>query len=178
MSDHDEFLEAMADVKPLRKRKRTIPRPSGKERQIIFSDRGSEEERLLSDFVEGKTDFEWSFHPAYQEGGPERKNRPLIKKLRRGGFSVQAELDLHGLSQSEAYRELEAFLKECTRRQFRCIRIIHGKGMRSTNHIPVLKRMVPKWLSTKRIGPYVVAFSSAPPTDGGVGATYVLLRRR
>jgi DNA-nicking Smr family endonuclease len=174
----NEFEQAMADVKPLRQQKKTVPRPSGKERRIIFADRKTEEELLLTDFVEGKTDFEWSFHPAYQEGGPERKNRPLIKKLRRGGFSVQAELDLHGLNKREAYQELEAFLKECTRRQFRCVRIIHGKGMRSANHIPVLKRMLPKWLSTKRIGPYVVAFTSAAPTDGGVGATYVLLRRK
>jgi DNA-nicking Smr family endonuclease len=178
MSDQDEFSAAMADVTPLSSKKKTVPRPTGRSRTTIFVDRESEEERLLSDFVEGRTEFEWSFHPDYQEGGPERKNRPLIKKLRRGGFSVQAELDLHGLNRKEAYQELETFLKECTLRQFRCVRIVHGKGKRSLDHVPILKKHLPRWLSTKRIAPYVVAFTSAAPFDGGVGATYVLLRRK
>ena len=55
--------------------------------------------------------------------------------------------------------------------------IVHGKGTRSQDRIPVLKRMVPRWLSTKRLSSCVVAYTSAAPTDGGVGATYVLLRK-
>jgi DNA-nicking Smr family endonuclease len=175
MCEENAFLDAMADVKPLRKANKTVRRESGARRKL--SGDIEKEERLLSEFVEGKGHFDWSFHPDYQEGGAERKNRPLIKKLRRGGFSVQAELDLHGLNKAEAYARLEVFLKECVRRKILCIRIVHGKGKRSENHVPVLKGMLPRWLSTKRIAPYIVAFTSAAPTDGGVGATYVLLRR-
>jgi DNA-nicking Smr family endonuclease len=178
MRDEDLLAEALADVKPLRNRSKTVPRPIGIKRRKILAIPESENERLLIDFVQGKSEFEWSFHPEYQEGGCESRNRPLIKKLRRGGFSIQAELDLHGLTQREALAELEAFLKECRFRQFRCIRIVHGKGRRSRNKVPVLKKMVPKWLSSKRLARYVVAFASAPPSDGGVGATFVLLRNQ
>jgi DNA-nicking Smr family endonuclease len=178
MCEEKSFAEAMADVKPLRSLKNTVRRRSGIRVRRLFRDTEDEAQRLLSDFVEGKIEFEWSYHPDYQEGGPERKNRPLIKKLRRGGFSVQAQLDLHGLNREEAHRELELFLRECTRRRLRCVRIVHGKGKRSQDRVPVLKKMLPRWLSSKRIAPYVVAFTSAAPTDGGVGATYVLLGRK
>lgn len=176
VSDQDEFSAAMADVTPLRNRKKTVSRPTRKRWTIFLEDREPEEERLLSDFLEGRSEFEWSYHPDYQEGGQEQKNRPLIKKLRRGGFSVQAELDLHGLNREQAFQELNSFLRRCAGRRFRCVRIVHGRGKRSHNKFPVLKTMLPRWLSTRRIAPYVVAYTSAAPNDGGVGATYVLLR--
>ena len=176
MPEDESFENAMADVRPLRKKTKTVPRNPGPKRKPVKEAESNLEETLLSEFVEGKTPFRWSFHPDYQEGGPESKNRALIKKLRRGGFSVQAELDLHGLNRQEAFRQLEVFLKRCTLRQFRCVRIVHGKGLRSRGNVPVLKRMLPRWLSQKRIAPYVVAFTSAASHDGGVGATYVLLR--
>jgi DNA-nicking Smr family endonuclease len=169
------FLDAMADVRPLSVRK-TAPRKNGIKHKGTFPQESDNARRLLSDVVEGRAEFEWWYHPGYREGGPEGRNRPLIKKLRRGAFSVQAELDLHGLTQREALFELEAFFKRCGQRNLRCVRIIHGKGNNSTNQEGVLRQKIPQWLSTRRFSRLIVAFTSARPSDGGLGATYVLLR--
>jgi DNA-nicking Smr family endonuclease len=99
----------------------------------------------------------------------------LLKKLRRGQFSVGAELDLHGHRAVEARELLVAFLKDCRTRDVRCIRIVHGKGLRSPGGIPVLKEKMDRWL---RLRDEVIAFCSTPPGDGGTGAVYVLLKRR
>jgi len=171
------FADAMADVKRLEVKK-TAPRVNGPRQSKDASDEGSEVEELLREFVRGEADFDWSLHPGYQEGGPEQRNRKLIRKLRRGEFAVQDKLDLHGLSQKEAEIELDAFLADCISRNLRCVRIIHGKGNNSRNQDGVLRKSVPRWLSTKRRARLIIAFTTAPPQDGGIGATYVLLRKR
>ncbi len=171
------FADAMADVKRLEARK-TAPRVNGPRRSKDASAKGSDDEELLKEFLRGETDFDWSFHPGYHEGGPERGNRKLIRKLRRGGFAVQAKLDLHGSSQKEAESELDVFLAECISRNLRCVRIIHGKGNNSRDHDGVLRKSVPRWLSTERRARLIIAYTTAPPQDGGIGATYVLLRKR
>ena len=98
----------------------------------------------------------------------------LLRKLRRGSFSVGAELDLHGMTVPVAHSELTAFLKKARTRGVRCVRIIHGKGLRSRQGRPVLKHSLDRWL---RLRDDVIAFSSARPVDGGTGAVYVLLKR-
>jgi DNA-nicking Smr family endonuclease len=171
------FERAMADVHKL-ERKSTVPRRNGPRRHLRDTDSTAEGRALLKDFLEGRSEFEWSFHPGYQEGGPEQSNRQLLKKLHKGGFSVQAELDLHGLSQSEAQQRLDEFLYRCSRRNIRCVRIVHGKGNNSQNHEGVLKKRIPMWLATRRLSRLIIAYTSAPPSDGGIGATYILLRKR
>lgn len=96
----------------------------------------------------------------------------VLRRLRRGDFRVEAEVDLHGLTVVEAKAHLRAFLAECLARHLRCVRIVHGKGLRSGQRGPVLKQTVNSLL--RRIGA-VVAFSSARQVDGGTGAVYVLL---
>ncbi len=96
----------------------------------------------------------------------------VLKKLRRGQYRVQAEIDLHGLTVAEAKQALREFLAEALDRQFRCVRIIHGKGLRSGHRGPVLKGVVSSVL--RRAKP-VVAYVSARQVDGGTGAVYVLL---
>ncbi|HLV00488.1 MAG TPA: Smr/MutS family protein [Acidobacteriota bacterium] len=173
----DLFLKAMADVTPLQHRNKIAPRLDGRSRIQLRSRNGQPPDHPLEDFLAGRSEFDWSFHPEYQEGGAERWNRPLVRKLRRGGFSVQRELDLHGLTQSEALEALENFLIECTQLRLKCVRIIHGKGKNSKGQVSILKTRIPQWLSRRRLAQYVVVFSSAHPKDGGTGATYVLLRR-
>ncbi|MGA7980737.1 MAG: Smr/MutS family protein [Chromatiaceae bacterium] len=97
----------------------------------------------------------------------------LISDLQRGYIAVDLEVDLHGLTVVYAERVLDEFLRECGRRRVRCARIIHGKGSRSAEGPPVLKRKVNYWL---RLREQVLAFSSATRRDGGIGALYVLLR--
>lgn len=98
----------------------------------------------------------------------------LLRKLRRGHFSVGAELDLHGMTVPVAHSELTQFLKNSRAKGVRCVRIIHGKGLRSRQGRPVLKLSLDRWL---RMRDEVIAFSSARPVDGGTGAVYVLLKR-
>ncbi|MEA3412432.1 MAG: Smr/MutS family protein [Pseudomonadota bacterium] len=99
----------------------------------------------------------------------------VIRQLRRGQYRIEAELDLHGLSAHAARAELSRFLHDVKRAGIRCVRIIHGKGNRSSNRGPVLKPRVNHWLRQRG---EVLAFSSAVPADGGTGALYVLLKRR
>ncbi|MGF1612833.1 MAG: Smr/MutS family protein [Gammaproteobacteria bacterium] len=98
----------------------------------------------------------------------------LLRKLRRGHFSVGAELDLHGMTVPVAQFELSGFLRKARAQSVRCVRIIHGKGLRSHQGRPVLKLNLDRWL---RLRDEVIAFTSARPVDGGTGAVYVLLKR-
>ncbi len=98
----------------------------------------------------------------------------LIKKLRRGDYAIQDELDLHGLVAKEAKQETHAFINECARDNVRAIRIVHGKGRNSAGRRPVLKNMLLGWL---RKNQYVIAVCSTPANDGGTGAVYVLLNK-
>lgn len=96
----------------------------------------------------------------------------VLRKLRRGQYRVQREIDLHGLTVAQAKAILREFLAEAVVRQVRCVRIIHGKGLRSGHRGPVLKSAVNGVL--RRTGA-VLAYVSARPVDGGTGAVYVLL---
>jgi len=97
----------------------------------------------------------------------------VVRRLRRGLFPIEAELDLHGLTQAAARVELAQFLSDNRDSGRRCVRIIHGKGYRSGARGPILKIAVDLWL---RRHLDVMAFTSARPIDGGTGAVYVLLR--
>lgn len=99
--------------------------------------------------------------------------RDTLKKLRRGHWILQAELDLHGMVSAEARLAVSAFLAACGKRGLRCVRIIHGKGLGSKNREPVLRNRVKSWLMQKD---EVLAFSQARAVDGGSGAVVVLLK--
>ncbi len=99
-------------------------------------------------------------------------SRDLLRKLRRGHWVAQDELDLHGLNQVQARLMLGEFLAECRRRHLRCVRIIHGKGLRSPNREPVLKHKLNQWLPRCQ---EILAYSQAPQNLGGSGALLVLL---
>ena len=96
----------------------------------------------------------------------------VIRKLRRGGWAIQAQLDLHGLRREDAREALVAFIKDATRMGWRCVRVVHGKGLGSPGKTPVLKGRVQSWLIQKT---EVLAFVQARPAQGGAGALVVLL---
>lgn len=98
----------------------------------------------------------------------------IIRKLRRGQFAIESELDLHGMTVSVAKKELNNFLSYCQTTNRRCIRIIHGKGRGSANNIPILKNKLNIWLQRYDS---VLAFCSTPSHDGGTGAVYVLIKK-
>ena len=99
--------------------------------------------------------------------------KQTFRKLKRGQYSVGAELDLHGTTRIEAQELLYDFVEDSRQRGIKCVRIIHGKGHGSTNKGPVIKPLVNKWLRKRDD---VLAFYSARPVDGGTGAVYVLLK--
>ena len=96
----------------------------------------------------------------------------VMRRLRRGEYRIEREIDLHGLTVAEAKQALQHFLIEALADRVRCVRIVHGKGLRSGHRGPVLKSAVSGVL--RRTGA-VLAYVSARPADGGTGAVYVLL---
>ncbi|KJU85869.1 smr domain-containing protein, partial [Candidatus Magnetobacterium bavaricum] len=95
--------------------------------------------------------------------------------LHEGMYSVQDFLDLHGCTLAEAELIISGFIKESIRKGYRCIKVIHGRGLRSPNG-PVLKSALVKWLSGQ-MRKYIMAFATAPQYDGGLGALYILLKK-
>jgi DNA-nicking Smr family endonuclease len=100
-------------------------------------------------------------------------SQDVVRKLRRGEWIVQAQLDLHGMRRDEARDALAGFVRDSVKRGLRCLRVIHGKGLGSVGKEPVLKGKVRAWLVQKE---EVIAFCQARPNDGGAGAVLVLLQ--
>jgi DNA-nicking Smr family endonuclease len=97
----------------------------------------------------------------------------VARKLRRGHWSIQSEIDLHGLRREDAREALAAFLRDAVRQGLRCVRVVHGKGLGSPGKTPVLKGKVHGWLVQKN---EVLAFVQARADEGGAGAVVVLLK--
>jgi DNA-nicking Smr family endonuclease len=165
------FRSSVGDVKPLDhdRHEQRRPRPPAIARQ-----RELDERRVLEELDSGAWE-PWEMETGdelfYKDVGVQDR---LIRKLRRGLVPIEAELDLHGMTVSTAKRTVGDFLAQARAGGLRCVRIIHGKGLRSRNKQPVLKGKLDRWLRLRR---EVLAFCSARPSDGGAGAVYVLLRR-
>lgn len=167
----DDFRARIGKVKPV-KQDRVPPHRPGRKPIPEQSLRDAQDvmQSLLSD----------AYEPAEVETGDELfYARPglqhsVVRKLRRGLYAMEGELDLHGHTVPEAREQLDAFLRDARGLGKRCVRVIHGKGKSSEGKLPVLKGKVNGWLRQKD---EVLAFCSARPTDGGTGAVYVLLKR-
>ena len=94
------------------------------------------------------------------------------RKLRKGDWSIQRQIDLHGLRRDDAREALSLFIREAHQQGIRCVRVVHGKGLGSPGKAPILKSRVHSWLVQKN---EVLAFVQAKPADGGAGALVVLL---
>lgn len=171
-ADLELFRSAVPDISPITPHGRYLhpatpppPIPLSRlrdERAVIHES--------LSDPLHWDEDAETGEELSYVRPGIARQT---LRRLRRGEWITQAELDLHGLTKVEAKIELADFLYECKRRGVRCVRIIHGKGLRSKNREPVLKHHVRHWLMQRD---EVLAYVQARPVDGGGGAVVVLLK--
>jgi DNA-nicking Smr family endonuclease len=151
------------------------PTPAAEPRRPVSDD--AEALALLSDLVSGEAAFDISETREYLEGAVVGLDPRLLRRLRRGDFSWQAHLDLHGMTAADARVAVEQFVVTGVRDGHRCVLLVHGRGLNSKDHVPVLKERMKSWLARGRIGRHVLAFTSARPWDGGAGALYVLLRR-
>jgi DNA-nicking Smr family endonuclease len=97
----------------------------------------------------------------------------VLARLRKGEWSIQRQLDLHGLRSDAARDALSGFIREAYKQGIRCVRVVHGKGLSSPGKTPVLKGKVRNWLVQKN---EVLAFVQARPLEGGAGALVVLLQ--
>jgi DNA-nicking Smr family endonuclease len=179
VAEEDLFLEAMAGVKPL-ECNRVQPRepgPLSKPSRRPLLEGEVEAYAELVDLVSGEGSFDIQFTDEYIEGALVGADSELLPKLRRGDFSIQAHFDLHGMTTSEAREAVERFILASAIKGLRCVLIIHGRGLNSRDHIPILKQRLSSWLKRGRLKQLVLAFSTAQPCDGGAGALYVLLRK-
>ncbi|NOX19647.1 MAG: DNA mismatch repair protein MutS [Nitrospirae bacterium] len=175
--DEELFREAMSRVKEI-KEFRSIPyepprRKTGPKATQRKDESSSIQSHLL-DIVTGKAPIDIENTPEYVQWVNPTGRAEFLSLLQRGAFSVQDYIDLHGYTVVEAREALEAFIREARRKTLRCIKIIHGRGLRSVRG-PVLKRAVCQWLE-RDFRKYVIAYTTARKQDGGLGAVYVLLR--
>jgi DNA-nicking Smr family endonuclease len=168
----DLFRRSIGDVKPLATRDRIShspapPPPVAHQRQ---ADEAAALQESLSDEFSIETLLESDEALSYARPGI---GSDVLRKLRRGHWVIQSQLDLHGMRTDEAREALGEFLREAGKRGLRCVRIVHGKGLGSINKKPVLKNKVRNWLVQKD---EVIAFCQATAPEGGAGALIVLLR--
>lgn len=171
-NDIDEFRRAISGAKPLKSEDRVPdmkPKPKPRARFSKADEREVLNESLKDDVdtIEHGYGAALRFHRA-------SVGRRTMRKLARGGYSVQAEIDLHGMTLAEAKPRLADFIEYSAMQGKLCVRIVHGKGHGSGDRGPVLKNAVNRWL---RKWDTVLAFVSTRQVDGGTGAIYVLLQK-
>lgn len=170
-SDGSLFQAAVKNARPLNidvpHTEKIYPKPIAK--QFIRDEKQALRDSLSDDF-----------YPAHElESGEELlylrtgQSPSVLSKLRRGFWVIQAQIDLHGLISDEAREYVAEFLSSCKKKNIRCVRIVHGKGLGSRNREPVLKHKLRNWLIQKD---EVIAYAQAKPEDGGNGAVIVLLK--
>jgi DNA-nicking Smr family endonuclease len=169
------FAEAVAGVVPLAQT-RLPPSPVYRE-PTPLSEREREVIRELDALVNGDAPFDVTHSDEFMSGCVPGLDPRVLRRLRTGEFTPQADLDLHGCDAATARGLVEEFVVGAHARGLRCLRIVHGRGRRSPNGEAVLRPSLPRWLARGPARWLVLAYASAPLTDGGTGATYVLLRK-
>jgi DNA-nicking Smr family endonuclease len=172
--EDEEFRRALAGVEPISAPQRAPLRrdpPAPVPHQTQRDERAALAQSLATD-VSPDDAMESGEELVYLREGVARQ---VLRKLRRGHWVVEDNLDLHGMNRVEAALSVAEFLRRCLLRRVRCARIVHGKGLGSRNREPVLKGKLRKWLSLRD---EVLAFCQAPAADGGAGAVLVLLKDR
>ena len=169
-ADHELFVQSIGRVRPVKQATSTVlrPKPLPEPMQSLL-----DEARVPHELMNSVID------PALLEVGEELSylkdghSPQLLRDLKRGRYSVSDEIDLHQMTAAVAQEAVAAFLAERKRAGVYCVKIIHGKGLRSRNEGPVLKRLVDRLLRRRAD---VLAYASAKSEQGGTGAVLVLLR--
>jgi DNA-nicking Smr family endonuclease len=179
-TEEDLFQRAMESVVPLKGNRNKILRsPVSKEKpRDELSDQSAKAREYLSHLVKEPAAWDISFSDEYMEGAVSGVGPKIVKRLRRGEFSIQDHVDLHGLTKKEAESAVNSFIIKSYQKDLRCVLIVHGRGLGSADHQPAIKTELPVWFRRGALKRIVLAFVTAQPYDGGAGAVYVLLRKR
>ena len=171
--DNDDFELFRETVGRVRRIRSTRAEPEHQRTRATPRMREADERRVVDELGEARPfDYELETGEELSWLRPGIQSR-VLRRLRRGYWSVQDEIDLHQMNTDAATRSIRIFIDQALASGKRCIRIIHGKGLRSGPGGPRLKTVTARVLSRH---PSVLAFASAPPADGGTGAVYVLLK--
>ena len=170
-SDKDLFIRAAGAVNPMPDKRKVLHKT---EQKLPLAMQYQKDEKAvlkeaISDEFDVSTLLEVDEHLSFRRPGI---GTDVTRKLRRGDWSIQRQLDLHGLRRDDAREALSIFIREAHKQGIRCVRVVHGKGLGSPGKAPVLKNRVNSWLVQKN---EVLAFVQAKPADGGAGALVVLL---
>ena len=170
--DKELFIRAVGRVKPISDGRRALltrehPAPVAVHRQ---RDEAAALREALSDDFDASNLLDTDEHLSFRRPGI---GPDVTRKLRRGDWRIQRDIDLHGLRTGAAREALGAFVREAHQQGLRCVRVVHGKGLGSPGKTPVLKSRVHGWLIQKN---EVLAFVQARPAQGGAGALVVLLQ--
>src|SRR4030043_364583 len=171
-SDEEIFLDAMADVREIKEFRKIFPKkpPMIKPSPV----RKDDSLDILRQIVNGERKIRLSDTGEYIEWISPNMRKDIAWRLHQGDFSVQDYIDLHGMTLSEEEKHLCLFFREAIKKRLFCVKVIHGRGLRSPRG-PVLKEALKRWLqgSFKK---WVLAYSTAKDCDGGLGATYLILK--
>jgi DNA-nicking Smr family endonuclease len=170
-AEREWFARAVGPVQPLKPSRRVhhTPTPAAAlPRQRQLDEQAVMQEAISDEFdADSLLDTDDSLSYRRPGVGPE-----VVRKLRRGHWSLQGQIDLHGLRSDEARTALGQFIRHAHKLGWRCVRVVHGKGLGSPGRTPVLKGKTQRWLVQKK---EVLAFVQARAADGGAGALIVLL---
>ena len=171
MREKNLFVLAAGKVQPLPDKRRVLFK---KESPVPRTMQYQKDEKAvlleaISDEFDVSTLLETDEHLSFRRPGI---GTDITHKLRRGDWTIQRQLDLHGLRRDAAREALGGFIREAHKHGIRCVRVVHGKGLGSPGKAPILKNRVHSWLVQKN---EVMAFVQAKPADGGAGALVVLL---
>ncbi|WP_341887392.1 Smr/MutS family protein [Variovorax sp. YR752] len=170
-AEKDLFTRAIGATEPLR-RKAAVPLAPEPPAPIPFQHQLDEQRVLresLSDEFDVTTLLDVDDAMSFRRPGI---GTEITARLRKGDWSIQAQVDLHGLRSDEAREALGGFIRNAHKQGLRCVRVVHGKGLGSPGKQPVLKTKTQRWLIQKN---EVIAFVQAKPAEGGAGALVVLL---
>ena len=170
-AERNLFARAVAQVQPIAAKPRVqvqVPAPLPTRLQQDIDDAAALQESMSDEFdISTLLDVDDQMSFRRSGIGPD-----ITRKLRKGEWRIQGQIDLHGLRSDEARNAVGQFLRDAKRMGWRCVRVVHGKGLGSPGKEPVLKSKVQRWLVQKN---EVLAFVQARPADGGAGALVVLL---
>ncbi len=171
-TDEEIFIDAMADVREIKEFRKIPPKkpPEFKLSRL----RKDDSLDILEGIISGHIKINLPDTGEYMEWIHPGARKCIAPRLHQGDFSVQDCIDLHGMSLVQAEEAFCSFMREAVKKRLFCVKVIHGRGLRSPRG-PVLKKALPGWLQGS-FRKWVLAYTTAKDCDGGLGATYILLK--